>query len=87
MVAALDADRGILGNLLPRLVDLAVADEGEAGEDQRLRARPAFGESAIDKQLVCTLFGHQPPALSVSSPGVRICGRISGCAAPGSYQR
>ena len=58
MIAALDADRGILGNLLPRLVDLAVADEGEAGEDQRLRARPAFGQSAIDEQLVCTLFGH-----------------------------
>src|SRR3546814_7383131 len=78
MVAALDADRGIGGDRLPRLVDLAVADEGEAREDQRLRPRPAFGEPAIDEQLVGALLCHQRPAFSVSRPGVRICGRISG---------
>ena len=49
MVAALDADLGVVGDLLPRLVDLAVADEGQTGKDQRLRARPAFGETAIDE--------------------------------------
>src|SRR3546814_9007991 len=87
MVAALDADRGIGGDRLPRLVDLAVADEGEAREDQRLRPRPAFGEPAIDEQLVGALLCHQRPAFSVSRPGVRICGRISGVAAPGAYPR
>ena len=87
MIAALDADLCIVGNLLPRLVDLAVADKGEPREDQRLRARPAFGEATVDEQLVGALFGHQPPTLSASSPGVRICGRISGFAAPGAYQR
>ena len=87
MVAALDADFSIIGDLLPRLVDLACPDEGEPGEDQRLCARPAFGKAAIDEQLVGTLFRHQRFALSVSRPGVRICGRISGFAAPGSYQR
>src|SRR3546814_11640079 len=59
MVAALDADRGIGGDRLPRLVDLAVADEGEAREDQRLRPRPAFGEPALDQQLVGALLCPQ----------------------------
>src|SRR3546814_1339165 len=78
MVAALDAQLRIGGDLLARLVDLAVTHKGEAGEDQRLRARPAFDETAIDEQLVGALLRHQPPAYSISSPGVRICGRISG---------
>ena len=74
-------------DLLPGLVDLAVADEGEAGKNQRLRACPALGKAAVDEQLVGALFRHQPPALSMSRPGVRICGRISGSLAPGAYQR
>src|SRR3546814_19210572 len=36
LVAALDADRGIGGDRLPRPFDLAVADEGEAREDPSL---------------------------------------------------
>ena len=49
MVPALDDDVRIVGELLTRLIDLAVADEGKAGKDQRLRAGPAFGEAAVDK--------------------------------------
>src|SRR3546814_19430933 len=52
MVAALDAQLRIGGDLLARLVDLAVTHKGEAGEDQRLRARPAFDETAIDEQQI-----------------------------------
>ena len=59
MVAPLHADGGIGGDLLPRLVDLAVADEGQSGEDQRLRARPALGQPAVDEQLVGADFSHR----------------------------
>ena len=71
MVAALDADLGVVGDLLPRLVDLAVADEGEPGEDQRLRPRPAFGEAAIDEQLVGALLGHQRNPVIARSEATR----------------
>src|SRR3546814_16068517 len=87
VVAGLYAQRGTVAELVSGLVELAVADEGEPRQDQRLRARPAFGQPAVDEQLVGALLRHQPPALAVSRPGVRICGRISGFVAPGAYQR
>src|SRR3546814_17213291 len=67
MVAALAADVGIGGKLLPRLVDLAVADEGEPREDQRLRARPALGEPAVDEQLVGALLRHHSSSVIARS--------------------
>jgi hypothetical protein len=40
---------------LPRLVDASLAAEHLAGEDQRLRARARFDETAIHQQLICAL--------------------------------
>ena len=58
MVAPLDAHIGVIGDLLPRLVDLAIADKGEPRQNQRLRPRPAFGQPAIDEQLVSANLRH-----------------------------
>ena len=52
MIAAADRKRRLGGQKLPRLLDLALAREDESGKDQRLRASPAFGEAALDEQLV-----------------------------------
>jgi hypothetical protein len=61
MVPPLHLERRIVGNRLARLVDLAIAEEDEAGHDQRLGARPALGKAAIDKELVGTTLGHGLP--------------------------
>src|SRR5690606_22992498 len=87
MIAALHAELGVCRDLLSGFFDPAVADEGEPREDQRLRARPAFGKAAIDEKLIGAQLCHQLSTSSVSVPGVRICGRMSGASAPGAYQR
>src|SRR3546814_20077787 len=69
MVEALDADRGIGGDRLPRLVDLAVAAEGEASAAQPPRPRPAFGEPAIAEHLVAALVRHTRTAASKGTTG------------------
>ncbi len=71
MVAALHAHLGIIGDLLPRLVDLAVPDKGKSRKDQRLRPRPAFGQAAVDKQLVGALLGHQTNPVIARSEATR----------------
>ena len=61
MVLAPHLERRVGGERLPGLVDLALAGEDQAGEDQRLRLRPAFGEPAVDEQLIgADLDRHRP---------------------------
>ncbi len=62
MIAAPDLDRGVLGDLLAGLVDLALGDEHQAGHDQRLRARAALGKAAGHKQVIDALFRHASSA-------------------------
>ena len=60
VIASAHVDRRVRAELLAGLVDLAVADEDEARHDQRLRARPALGQAAVDDQLVGAGFhGHE----------------------------
>src|SRR5688572_18909659 len=67
MVAAPDLERRLLGQRLAGFLDLALAREDQAGEDQRLRPRPTLGETAIHQQLIGAELGHE--AILGAAPG------------------
>ena len=58
MVAPAHLERGIPGDLLPGLVDPRLAREHQPRHHQRLRPRAAFGEPALDQQLVDAALGR-----------------------------
>jgi hypothetical protein len=49
MIAPLECERCICGQLLARLVDPPPGRADEAGEDQSLCLGPAFGETLLDE--------------------------------------
>src|SRR3546814_20825391 len=59
MIAPAHLDRRVRRHLLPRLLDLALADEHQPRHHQRLRPRPRFGEPAIDEHLIDAGFRHR----------------------------
>jgi hypothetical protein len=61
MVAPAYLEHDVIGQRLARFVDLALTGEHQAGHDQRLGARPAFGKAAIDEHLVCAKLCHALP--------------------------
>ena len=82
MVAALDRQRGVGGELVAGLVDPPLAVIDDAGEDQRLRLGPAFRQPALDEQLIGPPLGRlielrcpHPPSPSGRVPPLPHCGR------------
>jgi hypothetical protein len=58
MIFAGDRYFGIMGHLLPRFICFFTGEGDMPGHDQRLRPRAAFGQPALEKQLVQTDFRH-----------------------------
>jgi hypothetical protein len=58
MIASDNDKLGAVGHLGPRLVDALAAGRDDAGEDQRLGPRPAFGETLVDEELIGSPFRH-----------------------------
>ena len=85
MIAPAKVKRRVGRHLLPRLFNLAIAQIDQASQNQRLRARPAFGEPRVHKQLIGTNLGHQRTS-AVSVAGVSSCGSTT-ASLPGAYQR
>ena len=54
MILAPNLKWGIFGEHVAGLRELLLAAEDRARHDQRLRPRPAFGQSSAHEQLVCT---------------------------------
>ena len=52
MIAPAHIKARILGDLVPRLVDLGLASEHQPRHQQRLRPRTALGQPALDQQLI-----------------------------------
>ena len=69
MIAPAHLERRIGGERLPGLVDPAVAGKDQAGEDQRLPARPALDQAAVDEELVGA--GFQARASSTTPTELR----------------
>ena len=58
MVAPGDVKLRVVGQLGAGLVDAFAGGGNQTGEDQRLRLRPAFGEAAVDEELIGAKFRH-----------------------------
>jgi hypothetical protein len=52
MIASFQRKRRVCCELLAGLVDAPLTVADEAGEDQRLRLCPAFGEALLDEELI-----------------------------------
>jgi hypothetical protein len=61
MIAPAHIERHVVGQRLPRLVDLARAGKHQPRHDERLRTRFRFREPAVDEHLVRTGLCHAPP--------------------------
>ena len=57
VIAAAHIERRILGDLVAGLVNLGIAGKHQPCHHQSLCARAAFGEPALDQQLVDTALG------------------------------
>ena len=71
MFLPLDLERLVGGDRLARFVDAPLTREDLAGEDQRLGARAAFDQAAIDQRLIGTLLGSCGHAPSLEQDPVR----------------
>ena len=58
MIAPGDVKLRIVGHRGAGLVDAPAGGGHQSGDDQRLRLRPAFGEAAVDEQLIGAPFRH-----------------------------
>ena len=58
VVASGNDKRGVVRQLAARLVDPFSGGGNDAGEDQRLGPRPAFGEALVDQELIGSPLRH-----------------------------
>ncbi len=68
MIAALDRQRGVVGEQIPRLGHSAVTGIDGARKDQRLCAGPAFGEALGEEEQVGAGPGHSSHEVRRSRP-------------------
>jgi hypothetical protein len=61
MLLAPNLQRSVLGQRLPRFLDLALAAEHQPGEDQSLGLGPAFRQPSSDEHLIRAFLRHHPP--------------------------
>src|SRR5205085_11102351 len=98
MIASLERDRRVRCELFAGLVDAALTVPDEAGEYQRLRLCPTFGNTLLDEELIGPPFRHrdwtrhchaatspspQPSPRVRGAGGTRVSGRVRGL--PRSY--
>jgi len=82
MILTAQLDGAALGDDLAGFVDALLARIDQAGHDQRLRARAAFGESALDQSEIGPLLQAVAGTASASLPSAAsaiavICGAFS----------
>src|SRR3546814_11020289 len=76
MIAPAHLDRRLRRHLLPRLLDLALADEHQPRPHQRLRPLPRFGEPASDEHLIDAGFRQRRRARTSVVQGKSVSVRV-----------